>query len=70
MSNSGYTRCQANHYCYIKRYEDSFITIILYVDNMLIVGMDIKYQGPEWIAHIYVLDERFGRNKQNSRYED
>ncbi|KAE8705387.1 hypothetical protein F3Y22_tig00110429pilonHSYRG00978 [Hibiscus syriacus] len=38
MSSSGFTRCQADHYCYIKRFDISFIILLLYVDDMLVAG--------------------------------
>ncbi|KAL5835739.1 hypothetical protein ACOSQ4_015236 [Xanthoceras sorbifolium] len=42
MSNSGFTRCQANHRCYIKRFDNSFIILLLYVDDMLVAGSDMQ----------------------------
>ncbi|KAE8729558.1 hypothetical protein F3Y22_tig00003507pilonHSYRG00010 [Hibiscus syriacus] len=43
MGNSGFTRCQADHYCYIKKFNNNFIILLLYVDDMLVIlGMMIK----------------------------
>ncbi|KAL5819203.1 hypothetical protein ACOSQ4_023045 [Xanthoceras sorbifolium] len=42
MSNSGFTRCQADHCCYIKRFDNSFIILLLYVDDMLVAGSDMQ----------------------------
>ncbi|KAE8664704.1 hypothetical protein F3Y22_tig00112738pilonHSYRG00095 [Hibiscus syriacus] len=42
MSSSGFTRCQADHCCYIKRLDNSFIILLLYVDDMLVAGSDMK----------------------------
>ncbi|KAE8693764.1 putative galacturonosyltransferase-like 4 [Hibiscus syriacus] len=41
MSSSGFTRCQADHYCYIKRFDNSFIILLLYIDDMLVAGSDM-----------------------------
>ena len=38
MSSSGFLRCQADYCCYVKSLGNSFITLLLYVDDMLIVG--------------------------------
>ncbi|KAL5823214.1 hypothetical protein ACOSQ4_021114 [Xanthoceras sorbifolium] len=42
MSSSGFTRCQADHCCYIKRFDNSFIILLLYVDDMLVAGSDMQ----------------------------
>ena len=39
----GYNRTTSDHYVFVKRSnDDDFIIILLYVDDMLIVGHDIK----------------------------
>ncbi|CAA0830164.1 cysteine-rich RLK (RECEPTOR-like protein kinase) 8 [Striga hermonthica] len=38
----GYSRCNADHCCYVKRFGNSFIILLLYVDDMLIAGSDVK----------------------------
>ena len=38
ICSNGFLRCQADHCCYIKSLGDSFIILLLYVDDMLIVG--------------------------------
>ncbi|KAE8676976.1 Vesicle-associated protein 4-1 [Hibiscus syriacus] len=42
MGSSGFTRCQADHCCYIKRFDNSFIILLLYVDDMLVAGSDMQ----------------------------
>lgn len=42
MLDSGYTMFQADHCFYVKKYEDCYIILLLYVDNMLIVGLDME----------------------------
>ena len=36
MCSLGYTRCQADHCCYAKHFDNSYIILLLYVDDMLI----------------------------------
>jgi ATP-binding cassette subfamily B (MDR/TAP) protein 1 len=38
MQRSGYTRCNADHCCYLKRCKSSYIVLLLYVDDMLVAG--------------------------------
>jgi ATP-binding cassette subfamily B (MDR/TAP) protein 1 len=42
MCSSGYTRCQADHCCYAKHFDNSYIILLLYVDDMLIAGSSIE----------------------------
>ena len=42
MCRSGYTRCQSDHCCYFKRFDKSYIILLLYVDDMLIAGADFN----------------------------
>ena len=42
MSNSGFKRCQADHCCYIRNFDKSFIILLLYVDDMLVAGADMQ----------------------------
>ena len=42
MSSNGFTRCQVDHCCYIKNFENNFIILLLYVDDMLIAGFDMQ----------------------------
>lgn len=30
------------HYCYVKSFQDSYIILMLYVDDILIVGASVK----------------------------
>nr|KYP32301.1 Retrovirus-related Pol polyprotein from transposon TNT 1-94 [Cajanus cajan] len=41
MLEIGYSRCSADHCCYVKRFGDSFIILLLYVDDMLIAGSNV-----------------------------
>ena len=36
MSNSRYTRSEEDHCCYFKHFDNSYIILLLYVDNMFI----------------------------------
>ena len=38
----GYKRCYADHCCYYKRFDKSYLILLLYVDDMLIAGGDPK----------------------------
>ena len=43
MIEKGYTRCQFDHCVYLKRLDDgSYIILLLYVDEMLVVGSNMK----------------------------
>lgn len=37
----GFLRCEADHCCYFKRLKESYLILLLYVDDMLIVGADL-----------------------------
>ena len=41
MHRIGFKRCEANHYCYVKFFDNSYIILLLYVDDMHIVGSSI-----------------------------
>jgi len=41
MANSGYMRLQADHCCYFKYFENSYI-LLLYVDDMLVAGSSME----------------------------
>ncbi|RVW35907.1 Retrovirus-related Pol polyprotein from transposon TNT 1-94 [Vitis vinifera] len=42
MHRIGFKRCEADHYCYVKYFDNSYIILLLYVDDMLIAGFDIE----------------------------
>ena len=42
MIEIGFQRCNADHCCYFKRYEGSYILLLLYVDDMLLAGPSAK----------------------------
>ena len=39
MSNNGFLRCQVDHCCHIKRFHGSYTILLLYVDDMWILGL-------------------------------
>ena len=42
MHRIRFKRCEADHCCYVKSFDNSYIILLLYVDDMLIVGSSIK----------------------------
>ena len=42
MNKTGFKRCEANHYCYVEFFDNSYIILLLYVDDMLIAGSSIE----------------------------
>ena len=42
MHRIGFKRCEADHCCYVKLFDNSYIILLLYVDDMLIAGFSIK----------------------------
>lgn len=42
MNRTGFKRCEVDHYCYVKFFDNSYIILLLYVDDMLIVGSSIE----------------------------
>ena len=42
MVSSGFTRLHADHCCYFKWFENSYIILVLYVDDMLVVESSMK----------------------------
>ena len=42
MHRIGFKRCEANHYYYVKSFDNSYIILLLYVDDMLIAGSSIE----------------------------
>ena len=63
MTKSGFCKAEKDPCCYFKKYTDSYVFLLLYVDDMLIVGssmrdinnlkrrfsaaFEIKYLGPQ-----------------------
>ncbi|KAM7491962.1 hypothetical protein LguiA_034883 [Lonicera macranthoides] len=41
MQTNGYYKCNADHCCYFKRFQSSYIILLLYVDDMLVAGSDM-----------------------------
>ncbi|XP_060182496.1 wall-associated receptor kinase 5-like [Lycium barbarum] len=42
MKKADFSRCEADHCCYFKKFEDSYMILLLYVDDMLIVGANLQ----------------------------
>ena len=42
MHKIGFKRYEADHCCYVKFFDNSYIILLLYVDDMLIAGSSIK----------------------------
>ena len=42
MMRNGYTRSAMDHCCYFKRFDSSYIILLLYVDDMLIAGSNMR----------------------------
>lgn len=38
MNNNGFKMCQANQYCYVKNFGNSYIILLLDIDDMLIAS--------------------------------
>ena len=42
MHRIRFKRCEADHCCYVQSFDNSYIILLLYVDDMLIVGSSIE----------------------------
>ena len=42
MASNGYSRLHVDHCCYFKYFENSYIILLLHVDDMLVVGTSMK----------------------------
>ena len=42
MHRIGFKRCEASHCCYVKSFDNSYIILLLYVDDMLLAGSSIE----------------------------
>ena len=42
MQRNGYTRCEMDHGCYLKKFRSSYIILLLYVDDILIAGLEMQ----------------------------
>ena len=42
MHRIGFKRCEADHYSYVKSFDNSYIILLLYVNNMLITRPSIE----------------------------
>lgn len=43
MSNNRFRRCQEDHCCYVNNIGNSYIILLLYIDDMLIAGACKQY---------------------------
>jgi hypothetical protein len=41
MCSTEFTRCSADHCCYVKSFDNSYTILLLYVDDMLVAGSKI-----------------------------
>lgn len=42
MHNNGFTRCAMDNCCYIRNFDESYMILLLYVDDMPIAGSSIN----------------------------
>ena len=42
MHRIGFKRCETDHYCYVKSFDNSYIILLLYVNDMLIAESSIE----------------------------
>ena len=42
MHRIEFKRCEADHCCYVKSFDNSYTILLLYVDDMLIIGFSIE----------------------------
>ena len=42
MHRIGFKRCETDHCCYVKSFDNSFIILLLYADNMLLQGLALR----------------------------
>ena len=42
MYNNNFLKCQIDYYCYVNKFDNFYIILLLYIDDMLIVGASMK----------------------------
>lgn len=42
MCDSGFNRYKMDHYCFFKKFDDCYIILLLYVNNMLVARSSMK----------------------------
>jgi hypothetical protein len=42
MDSAGFTSCNADHCCYVKSFKNSYIILLLYMDDMLVAGSSME----------------------------
>ena len=72
LANHDYTKTNSDHCVFVQKFSnDNFIILLLYVDDMLIVGGDItKIKRSKKGDEQNLCHERFGSNKTNSWHEN
>lgn len=69
MYSNGFLRCQADHYCYVKRFDKFYIFLFLHIDDMLIDSVYNEEIGEQEVVKI-VCNEGPKGNKTNPQDED
>ena len=77
LCRTGFQRCEADHYCYVKFFDNSYIILLQYVDDMLIAGssteeinnlkkqLSKQFAVKDLRAAKQILGMRITRNKAN-----
>ena len=77
MFNTGYKRCHADHCCYLKSFDDCYIILLLYVDDMLVAGSNMleinnlkkqlskEFEMKDFGAANQILGMRISRDRKN-----
>ena len=69
MVGHGYKIINADHCVYVKRFGDTdFITLLLYMDDMLLIGKDMGKLDKLNKDLSKSFDKRFGTVKENLRH--
>jgi hypothetical protein len=42
ICSTGFTMCNADHCCYVKSFKNSYVILLLYIDDMLIAGVNME----------------------------
>ena len=81
MQKNGYYKCNADHCCYFKRFESSYIILLLYVDDMLVASSDMdeikklkkqllsEFDMKDLGAAKQILEMRIHRDKQRGTFQ-
>ncbi len=81
MQKNGYYKCNADHCRYFKRFESSYIILLLYVDDMLVASSDMdeikklkkqllsEFDMKDLGAAKQILEMRIHRDKQRGTFQ-